>query len=86
MSAPSSGTADGVVSNQEDDGTDHGNKKTIEVQARHTVRAKGIEKITAYHGPDDPQEDVKDDSFAALIDYLAADETRNQTQQNPSQD
>jgi hypothetical protein len=68
-----------VVYDQNKDGADDSDAQAVEVYAGHSVRSEHTEEIAADYGTDDSQYDIQDETFAGLVDDLAADEASNQT-------
>jgi hypothetical protein len=69
----------GVVYDENEDSANHSDAQAVEVYAGHSVRSEHTEEITADYGTDDSQYDIQDETFAGLVDDLAADKASNQT-------
>jgi hypothetical protein len=78
-------TANRMIGDQEDYCANHCDQKAVEIQARHASCAKGVEKPSSDDRPNNPQDDIKEKAFPRFVHNLATDETRHQTQHNPSQ-
>ena len=47
------------------------------------MRPEMAEEPTAHHGADNPQDDIEEKALAGLVDDLASDEPRDQTENDP---
>jgi hypothetical protein len=71
------GSAQGVINNQEKNGANDRDKKTIDIQAGDSRVSEHLENVAADHSSDDAQNYIKQDPLPALIDKLTGNETRN---------
>ena len=69
-----------------EDQKDHRDQEAVEVKPGHASRAKSVREPSSDECPDNHQRDVGENSLSCLAKDLAADETPNQSQHNPSQD
>jgi hypothetical protein len=56
----SNSAANHMESNQHHDGSDHGNEKTVQIQASYARFAKSAKEPSSDHRPDDPQNDIEE--------------------------
>src|ERR1039457_5273035 len=77
------GSANEVKDHQNHDGTHHGHPKTLEVEPGHSMRPEMAEEPTAHHRADNSQDDVEEKALARLVDDLASNEPRDQTENDP---
>ncbi len=70
---------DHVVCNEDHNGTDYGNEKTVEIEPRHLFPAENAKQPAAHDCADDPQNDVEEDPFPSPIN----DEAREKAREKP---
>jgi hypothetical protein len=68
---------DRVVHDQDNNGANHRDKQTIQIQARNAASAKEAEHPSSGNCADDAEHDVKKDTFPTLVDDLTANESGN---------
>jgi hypothetical protein len=73
-----------MVNDQDDNGPNHGDQKAVQIEAGDADSAEPIEQPSTDHRADNPQEYIEDNPFASSVHQLAADEARQQSQNDPS--
>jgi len=84
MIDPRAAPKERVINHKEDDRPDHGHQNAVEIDAGHARHAERLKEIAADNGADYTQNDVEQHTFARFVHDLARDESRNQAQDNPS--
>lgn len=73
----SAGTYQGVVDDEDDDGAYDSDQDAVKIDTCNTHVTESVKEPAAYDRADDSQHDVHDHAFAAFVDDLAGDETRD---------
>src|ERR1700736_3958277 len=73
-----SAASDCVIDHQHDDRADNSDEHAVEVEARDGSRAELGEQEATHDRADDAQHDVKNDTFALLVDDLAGNEASDE--------
>ena len=72
-----------MVNHENHHGADHRNHHAVQIQPGYAGPAERGKQPAANEGSDDAEQDVEHYSFASPIDQLAADEARDETQDDP---
>ena len=73
-----------MVDHQHDDGPDHGDDEAVEVEAGDRRGTDQREQEAADDRADYAKNNVEQEALARFVDDLAADESGDETEQNPS--
>src|SRR5947209_1457378 len=74
-----------MIDDQHNNCANHRNEDAVQVYSAYPMSAEHAEKPSAYHCPDDSENDVEENSLSGVIDDLASDEARDQSQNDPCQ-
>jgi hypothetical protein len=72
--------ADRVVYNQEQDGSADRNHKAVQVQPRDSRQTQQVKDPPAYDGADNTKKNIEHHAFAAVIDQVAGNQSRQKTE------
>jgi hypothetical protein len=75
-----------VVDDEYDDCSDDRYKHAVDVQAGYGRRAEEAEQEATHYRPDDPEDNIENQPFAALVDDFARDEAGDEAQDQPADD
>jgi len=70
--------ANRMVDDQANDRSEHGDEQAVKIETADPGMPEEAEEPTADNGADNAEQDVEEQTFAATIDQLAADEAGNQ--------
>lgn len=76
----------GVIDEQNDDRTDHCDEHTVEIKSGNSGSPDHAKDKAANNRSDNPENDIENHTLARFVDYFARDETRYQTQDQPTND
>src|SRR6202035_3910166 len=83
VSASSDYPTDGVVDDEDDDGSDDRHQQAVEVEPGDAGLPEGVEEPAADDRADDAEDDVEDEPLAGLVDDLAGDEAGDEAEYDP---
>ena len=59
-----------------------GNKHAVYIHAAHALRTEDGKQVAADHRPDNPQNDIQNQTLALLVDDFAGDKTSDKAKNN----
>ena len=74
-----------MVHHQKCDGAHDGHQDAVKIQSSDSTGAEEIEQPSSSDGSDDSEHEVENEPLASLVNDLAADESGDQPQNNPSE-
>jgi hypothetical protein len=72
-----------VIYKKENHRTDDGDQNAVDIHASHSSHPEELKQITPDDSPDDAEQDIQYQAFAALIHELAGDKSRDKAEYNP---
>src|SRR5689334_22780035 len=85
LSGGSAPAGNSVVDDQDHNCPDHSDDHAVDVEAGDPRAAERREDEAPHDRSDDTEHDVHDHAFTALVHDLAGDESRDETENNPSE-
>jgi len=83
LTIPGPSAKNDVIENQHYHGADNRHEQAVEVEPVYALASKDVEQPAAGESADNTQKDVEQDALASPVYNLAANESRNQTQNDP---
>jgi hypothetical protein len=72
-----------VIDKKEYHCTDDGDQNAVDIHASHSSHPEELKQISSDDSPDDAEQDIQYQAFAALIHELAGDKSCDQAEYNP---
>ena len=75
-----------MIPNQYDDSADNRDEHAPQIEAGYPGAAKMLEQPAADHTPDNSKQDIEEETLSPTLYYLAGDEARDQSEDDPAED